>query len=39
MKLMLKAPGTKRLKLKYDEPPVTFAFNISLRRYNVGERA
>ena len=29
----LKAPGTKRLKLKCDEPLSDFAFNFSLRRY------
>jgi hypothetical protein len=33
MKPMLKAPGTKRLKLQYDEPPSNFAFNSNLRRY------
>jgi len=32
MKFMLKAPGTSRLKLKYDEPPSNFAFNFNLRR-------
>ena len=30
---MLKAPGTKRLKLKYDEPLSNFAFKFNLRRY------
>ena len=30
----LKAPGTKRLKLKYDEPVSNFAFKFNLRRYN-----
>ena len=30
----LKAHGTKRLKLKYDDPLSDFAFNFSLRRYN-----
>jgi len=30
----LKAPGTKRLKLKCDEPLSNFAFNINLRRCN-----
>ena len=35
MKPMLKAPGTKRLKLKYDEPPSNFAFKFNLRRYSM----
>jgi hypothetical protein len=35
IKPTLKAPGTKRLKLKHDEPLSTFAFKINLRRYNV----
>ena len=30
---MLKAPGTKRLKLKCDSPLSNFAFNFNLRRY------
>jgi len=30
----LKAPGTKRLKLKYDEMLSSFAFNFNLRRYS-----
>jgi len=29
----LKAPGTKRLKLKYDELPSRFGFKFNLRRY------
>ena len=29
----MKPPGTKRLKLKYDEPPSNFAFKFNLRRY------
>jgi hypothetical protein len=33
---MLKAPGTTRLKLKYDDPLSNFAFNFNLRRYNKG---
>ena len=33
IKPMLKAPGTKRLKLKYDEPLSNAAFNVNLRRY------
>jgi hypothetical protein len=33
MQAMLKAPGTKRLKLQYDEPPSNFAFKFQLRRY------
>jgi hypothetical protein len=32
-KLMLKPPGTKRLKLKYDEMLSSLAFNLKLRRY------
>jgi len=32
MKPMLKAPGTKRVKLYYQEPPSRFAFNFNLRR-------
>jgi len=31
---VLKAPGTKRLKLKYDELLSSFAFNFNSRRYN-----
>jgi hypothetical protein len=34
IKSTLKAPGAKRLKLKYDEPLAKFAFNFNLRRYN-----
>jgi len=30
----VKAPATKRLKLHYDKPLSTFAFNFNLRRYN-----
>jgi hypothetical protein len=38
VKPTLKAPGSKRLKLKHDEPLSNFAFKISLRRYTkVGE--
>ena len=33
MKPTLKAPGAKRLKLKYDEPLPNVAFNINLRHY------
>jgi len=33
IKPMMKAPGTERLKLKYDEPPSNFAWRSSLRRY------
>jgi len=36
MDSMLKAPGTKRLKLLYDEPPSNFAFKSNLRRYTTG---
>jgi hypothetical protein len=32
----LKAPGTKRLKLKYDELVSNFAFKFNLRRYTMG---
>ena len=30
---MLKAPGTRRFKPKYDELLLSFAFNFNLRRY------
>jgi hypothetical protein len=33
MKPKLTAPGTKRLKLKYDAPLSSFAFKFKLRRY------
>jgi len=33
MKPKLKAPGTKRLTLKCDEPLSNFAFKFNLRRY------
>jgi len=33
MKPTLKAPGSKRLKLWFDEPLSSFAFNFNLRRY------
>jgi hypothetical protein len=33
IKPVLKAPGTKRLKLKYDVLLSSFAFNFNLRRY------
>ena len=33
IKLTLKAPGTKGLKLKHDELLSSFGFNLSLRRY------
>ena len=35
IKPTLKAPGTKRLKLKYDEPLSKFAFKFNLRRYSL----
>jgi len=38
MKPVLKAPGTKRLKLNHDEPLLNFAFNFNLRRYSQGAR-
>ena len=31
----MKAPGTKRLKLKYDTLVSSFGFNFNLRRFNV----
>jgi hypothetical protein len=34
MKPTLKAPGTKHLKLKYDEPLLKLAFKFNLRHYN-----
>jgi hypothetical protein len=39
MKPVLKAPGTNRLKLKYDDPLSIFAFNFNLRRHILDERA
>jgi len=33
MNFVLKAPGTTRLKLHYDELPFTFAFKLDLRCY------
>jgi hypothetical protein len=33
MKPTLKAPGSQRLKLKYDETLSNFGFNFNLRRY------
>jgi len=33
LNLVLKAPGIKRLKLKYDELGSSFAFKFNLRRY------
>jgi len=35
MKPKLKAPGTKRLKLEYDELLSTFAFKSNLRHYSL----
>jgi len=35
IKPMLKSPGIKRLKLKYDELLSSFAFKFNLRRYAV----
>jgi len=35
MKPMLKAPGTKRLKLRYEEQLSNLAFKFNLRRYSV----
>ena len=34
IKPTLKAPGSKRLKLDYDEPLLNFAFKFNLRRCN-----
>ena len=34
IKPLLKAPGNKRLKLKYHEPLLSFAFKFNLRRYS-----
>jgi len=31
----LKAPGSERLKLQYDEQPSNFSFKFNLRRYNL----
>jgi hypothetical protein len=39
MKLTLKAPGTKRLKLDYDEPLSNFAFKFNLRCYTTDPHA
>ena len=39
MKSMLKAPGTKRLKLKKYELLSNFGFNCNLRRYTMVEFA
>jgi hypothetical protein len=36
MKPTLKAPGSKLLKLSYDEPLSKFALKLNLRRYNEG---
>ena len=36
IKSNMKAPGAQRLKLKYDNPISSFAFNFNLRRYSVG---
>ena len=36
VKPTLKAPGTKRLKLEYDEVLSSFAFKSNLRRYTAG---
>ena len=39
MKSRLKAPGPKRLKLRYDNLLSSFAFKFNLRRYTWGYRA
>ena len=36
IKSTLKAPGTQRSKLTYDEPLSIFAFKVNVRRYDVG---
>jgi len=38
IKPTLKAPGTKRLKPYYDEPPSDFDFKFKLRRYTPDHR-
>jgi len=38
IKHTLKAPGSKRLKLEYDEPPSNFAFKFNSRRYTRGSQ-
>ena len=38
MKFNSKAPGTKRLTLKYDEPLSNVAFNFNLRHYTTSLR-
>ena len=38
IKPTLKAPGTKRLKLEYDDLLSSVAFNFNLRRYRVVDR-
>jgi len=35
MNYKLKAPGTERLKLKYDNMPSRLAFKFNLRRYSM----
>jgi hypothetical protein len=39
IKPTLKAPGTERLKLEYDEPASNLAFKFNLRRYHPSEPA
>jgi hypothetical protein len=39
VKPTLKAPGTKRLKVKDDEPLPSSAFKVNLRRYSSEEEA
>jgi len=34
IKTTMKAPGTQRLKLKYDQPLSNFAFKFNLRRHD-----
>ena len=35
IKPVLKAPGTRRLKLKHDKSPSNFAFKFNLRHYHL----
>jgi len=39
IKSTLKAPGTKRLNLRFDDVVSSFAFNPNLRRYDLGLHA
>jgi len=37
IKPTLKAPGSKRVKVKHDEPVSKFAFKFNLRRYTMAD--